>query len=164
MTRRFTHLKLRLMPYLYQCGLEATATGVPVLRPMPLEFPDDPAVAYLDRQYMLGPDILVAPVFSASGDVELYLPAGTWTHLLTGDRVTGGGWRRERHGFDSLPIYVRPGAVIPWGAHIDRPDRDWFEGLTLRVFPGGVGTAAVTVTNPYGRSETFHVDRAEITE
>lgn len=163
-TRRFTHLKLRLMPYLYQCGLEATATGVPVLRPMPLEFPDDPAVAYLDRQYMLGPDILVAPVFSASGDVELYLPAGTWTHLLTGDRVTGGGWRRERHGFDSLPIYVRPGAVIPWGAHIDRPDRDWFEGLTLRVFPGGVGTAAVTVTNPYGRSETFHVDRAEITE
>ena len=91
------------------------------LRPMQLEFPDDPAVAYLDRQYMLGADILVAPVFSATGDVEFYLPAGTWTNLLTGEEVAGGAWRRERHGFTSLPIYVRPGAVIPWGARSDRP-------------------------------------------
>src|SRR5690606_16999936 len=92
-TRIFTHLKMRLMPYLFQSGQEAAASGTPLMRPMMLEFPDDPAVAYLDRQYMLGPDILVAPVFSAEGDVEFYLPDGEWTHLLTGERVTGGGWR-----------------------------------------------------------------------
>jgi alpha-D-xyloside xylohydrolase len=163
-TRVFTHLKMRLMPYLYQAGVDAAHTGVPVMRPILLEFPDDPAVAYLDRQYMLGSDILVAPVFSASGEVEFYLPEGTWTSLITGERVRGGRWVRETHGFTSLPLYARPGAVIPWGARSDRPDYDYLDGLTLRVFDGGSGTADVTVTTPDGRSETFTVDRTEVTE
>lgn len=162
-TRVFTHLKMRLMPYLYAASLEAAASGAPIMRPMQLEFADDPAVAYLDRQYMLGADILVAPVFSSSGDVEFYLPSGTWTHLLTGEEVTGGGWRRERHGFTSLPIYARPGAVIPWGARSDAPDYDYLDGLNLRVFPGGSGTKDVTVTAPDGRSQTFTVDLSEVT-
>lgn len=163
-TRRFTHLKMQLMPYLFQAGQEAAASGIPLMRPMILEFPDDPAVAYLDRQYMLGPDILVAPVFSADGDVDLYLPDGEWTHLLTGERVTGGGWRHERHGFDSLPVYVRPGAVIPWGARTDRPDYDYHDGLELRAFPGGSGSATITVTAPDGTSRTYTADLEEPTE
>jgi alpha-D-xyloside xylohydrolase len=163
-TRFFTHLKMRLMPYLYQLGVDASRTGVPVMRPMQLEFPDDPAAAYLDRQYMLGGDILVAPVFSESGEVEFYLPAGTWTDLLTGEKVEGGRWVRETHGFLSLPLYVRPGAVLPWGARTDRPDYDYLDGLALRVFPGGTGAAEVAVTTPDGRSQTFTVDRAEVTE
>ena len=162
-TRIFTHLKMHLMPYIYAASLEAASSGAPIMRPLQLEFPDDPAVAYLDRQYMLGADILVAPVFSATGDVEFYLPAGTWTNLLTGEEVTGGAWRRERHGFTSLPIYVRPGAVIPWGARSDRPDYDYLDGLRLRVFAGGSGTRDVTVAAPDGRSETFAVDLAEVT-
>lgn len=163
-TRLFSRLKMRLMPYLYAAAREATVTGVPVMRPMALEFPDDPTTLHLDRQYMLGPDLLVAPVFSASGDATFYLPAGEWTHLLSGERVTGGGWRHETHGFDSMPLYVRPGAVVPWGAREDRPDYDYLDGLRLRVFPGGEGVAEVTVTTPDGRSETFRVDRAEVTE
>lgn len=163
-TRVFTKLKMRLMPYLYQLGLDAARTGAPILRPMQLEFPDDPLVAYLDRQYMLGPSLLVAPVFTASGEVEFCLPAGTWTSLLTGERVEGGGWRRERHGFDSLPLYVRAGSVLPWGAREDRPDYAYLDGLRLRVFPGGTGTTSVTVTEPGGRTETFAVDLAEVTE
>ncbi|GAA1683014.1 alpha-xylosidase [Microbacterium lacus] len=162
-TRVFTHLKMQLMPYLYAASLEAASLGTPLLRPMALEFPDDPAVGYLDRQYMLGADILVAPVFSASGDVDFYLPDGTWTHLLTGEQVEGGRWRRERHDFLSLPLYVRPGAVIPWGARTDRPDYDYLEGLRLRVFAGGAGTAEVVVTAPDGRAETFRVNRSEVT-
>ena len=157
-TRRFTHLKMRLMPYLHQLGVEAARTGIPLLRPMALEFPDDPAVAYLDRQYMLGPSLLVAPVMSASGEAEFYLPDGEWTSLLSGEHVEGGRWRRETHGFDSLPLYVRPGAVLPWGARHDRPDYDYLEGLELRVFPGGSGTREVVVTTPDGRSEVFEVD------
>lgn len=162
-TRRFAHLKMQLMPYLFQAGMDAAADGVPLLRPMLLEFPDDPAVLHLDRQYMLGGDILVAPVFSADGEVDFYLPAGEWTSLLTGETVRGGGWRRETHGFDSLPLYVRPGAVIPWGARTDRPDYDYLDGLRLRVFPGGTGTRSVTVTTPDGRSEQFTADLAEVT-
>ncbi|WP_036317905.1 alpha-xylosidase, partial [Microbacterium sp. B24] len=157
-TRRFTHLKMRLMPYLHQLGVDAARTGIPLLRPMALEFPDDPAVAYLDRQYMLGPSLLVAPVMSASGEAEFYLPDGEWTSLLSGEHVEGGRWRRETHGFDTLPLYVRPGAVLPWGARHDRPDYDYLEGLELRVFPGGSGTREVVVTTPDGRSEVFGID------
>ncbi len=136
-TRRFAKLKNRLAPYLVAAGHEAAATGLPVMRAMVLAFPDDPTCRTLDRQYLLGPDLLVAPVFSAEGDVELYMPAGTWTSLLTGEQVTGPGWRRERHGFDSLPLYVRGGAVLPLGEREDRPDSDHLDGLTLRVFPSG---------------------------
>ncbi|MEU7280624.1 alpha-xylosidase [Streptomyces sp. NPDC045431] len=139
--RRFTELKHRLMPYLYGAAVEAHRTGVPLMRPMLLEFPDDPGCRTLDRQYMLGPDLLVAPVFTTEGDVEFYLPEGVWTHLLTGETVTGPGWRRERHGFDSLPLYVRPGAVLPLGADDQRPDGDWTAGLTLLVAPGAGATA-----------------------
>ncbi|WP_127473106.1 alpha-xylosidase [Microbacterium sulfonylureivorans] len=162
-TRIFTHLKMRLMPYLFQAGMDAATTGVPLLRPMLLEFPDDPAVRHLDRQYMLGGDILVAPVFSAAGEVDFYLPPGEWTGLLTGETVTGGAWRRETHGFDSLPLYVRPGTVLPWGARTDRPDYDYLEGLDVRVFPGGTGTRTITVTTPDGSSQEFTADLGEVT-
>jgi len=63
--------------------------------------------------------------------VDFYVPAGTWTSLLTGERVEGPGRRREVHGFDSLPPLVRPGAVLPVGAREDRPDYDYLDGLTL---------------------------------
>ncbi|GGD74421.1 alpha-xylosidase [Microbacterium murale] len=162
-TRLFTRLKMRLMPYLHQVGLHATRTGVPVMRPMQLEFPEDPAVAYLDRQYMLGPDLLVAPVFTESGEVEFYLPEGEWTSLLTGEVVVGGRWLRETHGYTSLPLYVRPGAVLPWGAREDRPDYDYHDGLTLRVFRGGAGQRSITVTAPDGTSRSYTADLEEIT-
>ncbi len=147
-TKRFAELKNTLMPYLYTAGAHAAATGVSVARPMFFEFPDDPAVAYLDRQFMLGSDILVAPVMSADGTVDFYLPTGTWTSLLTGERVEGGRWVRETHGFDSLPLYVREGAMIPRGARSDRPDYDFLDGLTLEVYSGGaeVDTTVEIVT------------------
>ncbi|GHH42519.1 alpha-xylosidase [Streptomyces candidus] len=158
-TRQFTRLKHRLMPYLYGAAAEAHRDGVPLMRPMLLEFPDDPTTRALDRQYMLGPDLLVAPVFTEDGDVEFYLPEGTWTHLLTGERVRGPGWRREKHGFDSLPLYVRPGAVLPLGADDERPDGDWADGLTLLVAAGAQDTT-VTVPDREGRTAaTYRVTR-----
>jgi len=133
-TRRFARLKNRLMPYLLAAGEQASALGTPVMRPMIVEFPDDPAVAYLDRQYMLGPDLLVAPVFDADGVVDFYLPAGGWTSLLTGERLTGGRWITQKHALDSLPLFVRDGAVLPFGSRDDRPDYDYLDGLELRLY------------------------------
>jgi alpha-D-xyloside xylohydrolase len=153
-TRRFAKLKNRLVPYLLAAGREAAATGLPVMRPMVLAFPEDRNAATLDRQYLLGPDVLVAPVFTERGDVELYLPAGGWTQLLTGEHVDGGGWRRETHGFDSLPVYVRDGAVLPLGASEDRPDTDHLDGLTLRLFPGAAGTVEIEVAGARFTVET----------
>jgi len=159
-TRRFTRLKLQLMPYLYAAGVSASLTGTPVLRPMQLEFPDDPAVAYLDRQYMLGDSVLVAPVFRADGIVEFYLPSGLWTNYLSGEQVVGGSWRRETHGFDSLPVYVRQGAVLPIGARDDRPDYDYLDGLVLEVYPTPFESEPpreLAVWTPDGRREQFTV-------
>ncbi|MYX73193.1 TIM-barrel domain-containing protein, partial [Streptomyces sp. SID3915] len=158
--RRFTLLKHRLMPYLYGVAAEAHRTGVPMMRPMLAEFPDDPATRTLDRQYMLGPDLLVAPVFTEEGEVEYYVPEGTWTSLLTGESVTGPAWRHETHGFDSLPLLVRDGAVLPWGADDQRPDGDWLDGLTLRVFGPSTGERTVTVPDLTGATAaSFHVVR-----
>jgi alpha-D-xyloside xylohydrolase len=159
-TRRFTKLKLSLMPYLYAAGLEASRVGTPVLRPMQLEFADDPATGYLDRQYMLGGELLVAPVFSADGVAEFYLPAGTWTNYFTGDRVTGPGWRSEQHGYDTLPLYVRDAAVLPIGARSDRPDYDYLDGITIEVYPSSRDEPrTITVTTPTGETAEFRVER-----
>jgi alpha-D-xyloside xylohydrolase len=161
-TRRFTKLKLSLMPYLYAAGLESSRTGLPVMRPMALAFPDDRGAAHVDTQYLLGDDLLVAPVFSADGTVEVYLPAGRWTNWFTGEVVDAGSgtWRTERHDVLSLPLYVREGAVIPVGARDDRPDHDYLDGLVLKVFPGGDATRSLTVTTPTGESADFVVTRS----
>ncbi|GAA1122010.1 alpha-xylosidase [Kribbella jejuensis] len=152
--RKFTKLKLSLMPYLTAAGEEAHRDGVPMMRPMLLEFPDDPAAAYLDRQYMLGQDLLVAPVMSLDGEVSFYLPGGRWTSLLTGEVLTGPGWVQQTHGFDSVPLYVREGAVIPIGAVDDRPEYDWADGAELRWFQPSEGQV---VTVPVGPDATVEL-------
>lgn len=77
--REFTKLKLELMPYVYQLGLQPHANGTPVMRSMFVEFPDDPACRTLDRQYMFGPSMLVAPVFTYSGEVSYRFRCGCAT-------------------------------------------------------------------------------------
>jgi alpha-D-xyloside xylohydrolase len=111
-TRKFTKLKQDLMPYLMETSRSAHLHGTPMMRAMLLEFPDDRTCWSLDQQYMFGPDLLVAPVFSASGEVEFYLPAGTWTSYFSGEKLNGGRWVREKHGFDSVPLYVREGSNL----------------------------------------------------
>jgi alpha-D-xyloside xylohydrolase len=161
-TRRFSRLKLGLMPYLHQVGIEAHETGIPFMRPMQLEFPDDPSVQHLDRQYMLGSDLLVAPVFRADGEVEYLLPAGTWTNLLTGEVRAGGGWHREVHDVMSMPIWVREGAVLATTERVDRPDHDHLEGLIVTVHPGGTGTRTARVTSPTtGRRVDVRVEHGQ---
>jgi len=155
--RRFTKLKCRLMPYLYSVAREAHEKGLPMMRAMLLEFPDDPAVETLDRQYMLGDSLLVAPVFSEEGRVLVYLPDGRWTHLLTGEVVDGGKWRRERHGFMSLPLYVRPNALIAWGDRDDRSDYDYVDGVTFRLSEIDDGASATAVINDLGGNEALRV-------
>ena len=143
-TRTFARLKNQLMPYLWGCAVDAHRSGVPVMRPMLLEFPDDRTCRHLDRQYLLGPSLLVAPVFDDDGDVELYVPAGRWVNFLDGEEVEGPGWVRQRHGFDSLPLLVRPGSVIPVGARPDRPDYDDALAPVFEVFGMQDGDSSVT--------------------
>lgn len=148
--RQFTQLKCRLMPYLYPASSQAASHGTPVMRAMMLEFPEDPACDYLDRQYMLGDDLLVAPVFSEEGDVDFYLPQGRWTHLLSNEVAEGSRWHRQQHGFDSLPLYVRPNTLLALGSNDQKPDYDYSQQTEFHLFEledGAVAESAITDLN-----------------
>ncbi|MCW5952699.1 MAG: alpha-xylosidase, partial [Propionibacteriaceae bacterium] len=111
--RQFYDLRQQLMPYLLRTAHDAADHGWPVLRAMFLEFPDDPTCRHLDRQYMLGHDLLVAPVMRTDGRVTFYVPAGTWTDLFSGATIEGRGWHTQVHDFDTLPLLARPGSTLP---------------------------------------------------
>ncbi|MBI4901595.1 MAG: alpha-xylosidase [Actinobacteria bacterium] len=158
-TRLFTGLKLSLMPYLARLAEEAGDEGVPLMRPMVLEFPEDRGAWHVDTQFMLGDALCVSPVFRADGVANTYLPTAGWRHLLDG-HVAGPGWTSRAYGFDSLGLYVRPGTVLPVGAIDDRPEYAWADGVTLRAFdlPDGFD-ARVHVPGGAGPSATFTVRR-----
>lgn len=132
--RHFTQLKCRLMPYLYRQAALASEFGLPMMRAMMLAFPDDPACDYLDRQYMLGDALLVAPVFSEAGDVQFYLPEGRWTHLWYNDTINGSRWHKQRHDFMSLPVYVRENTLLALGNNDQRPDYAWHHDTAFQLF------------------------------
>ena len=112
--RHFNNLKKRIMPYLMDAAREARDHGWPMARAMVLEFPDDPACKYLDMQYMLGPALLVAPIFSDTSQVTYYLPAGEWRHLLSGETATGPAWRTDTYDYFSLPLWVSVERGAAW--------------------------------------------------
>jgi alpha-D-xyloside xylohydrolase len=140
--RQFTRLKNRLMPYLFGAAVTAHERGIPVMRAMPVAFPDDRGCDTLDREYMLGDSLLVAPVLSADGNVDYYLPSGRWTNFLDGRVVEGGRWLRDQHDFMSLPLMVRPGSLIPVGSDEERPDYAYAQSVTLHLFELGDGYQA----------------------
>jgi alpha-D-xyloside xylohydrolase len=128
--RHFTQLKCRLMPYLMAAAVQAHTTNLPMLRAMVLEFPDDPTCRTLDRQYMLGDSLLVAPVFH-DAKAEFYLPAGTWTHLLTGEVRSGGRWYFDELDFFGIPLWIRENAWLCVGTTGALVDYDLGRGVRL---------------------------------
>lgn len=149
--RKFVKVKCALMPYLYRQAVRAHQEGIPMMRPMFLEFPGDRTCETLDRQYMLGDSLLVAPVFKESGEVEYYLPEGTWYNLLTEAQAEGCRWHKERFDYFSLPLMLRPGTILPVGAHTERPDYAFYEGVKLLVYlPEDRGKAQTEVTDQSG--------------
>ena len=142
--RKFVKLKCALMPYLYRQAVKAHEEGIPMMRPMFVEFPEDRACEPLDKQYMLGDSLLVAPVFKESGEVEYYLPEGVWVNLLTGTTVKGGRWQKETHDYFSLPLMVRPGSIVAVGQESSRPDYDFADGVRFLLWLPEEGMTAET--------------------
>ena len=141
--RFFTKLKLSLMPYLYSGAVKTSETGIPMMRSMALEFEGDKNCEYLDKQYMLGDDILVAPIFNEEGEASYYLPAGTWTNYLTGETVEGGCWRTEKHGYLSIPMWVRANSVVATGIQAERADYAFKDNVEIKVYQLGAEKEAV---------------------
>ena len=132
--RYFAQLKASLMPYLYRNAVETHKTGVPMMRSMVLEFTEDKNCAYLASQYMLGDSLLVAPILNEDSMAEYYLPAGTWTNYLTGEERTGGNWYSEKHGYLSIPLYVKENSIVAKGAHNENAVYDYADGVDYQVY------------------------------
>ena len=159
--RHFTRLKNRLFPYLFSAAHEAHETGCPVMRSMFLEFPDDPACRHLDRQYLLGPSLLVAPCFRGDGIVEYYLPRGRWTTLLGNETIEGGRWQRTTVGFSEVPLFARENSLIAMSSNCERPHWTLQEPLTLHLV--NVRDGADLATRVYasdGACESFRCRRS----
>ena len=130
----FTNLKCSIMPYLFKTANDTATKGIPTMRAMILENQNDPACRYLDKQYMLGDSILVAPIFNEEGIAEYYLPHGTWTNFITGEKHEGGRWITEKHGYLSIPMMVKENSIIAVGANNTVPDYDFGKDVSLEVF------------------------------
>ncbi|KFY47943.1 hypothetical protein V495_01717 [Pseudogymnoascus sp. VKM F-4514 (FW-929)] len=144
--RKFCQLKNLLMPYVYRQAMDSHQHGLPLLRAMLIEYPDDKVCQGLDQQYMFGNSLLVAPVFSESGIVDFYVPTGKWVGLLDGQSFTGPAWFTRKYDYFHLPVLLRENKVLLVGKP-DKPDYDWAENIT-RVLVGAVTETALEVDVP----------------
>ena len=142
--RKYAVLRYRLLPYIHSCAARAAATGRPLLRPLLLDYQDDPNTHTLDLQYLFGDAFLVAPVFAELDDVRVYLPQGRWHDYWTRQVHTGPGWITVHAPLDTLPLLVREGAIIPMGPAQQFVDEKPLDPLTLDIYPAGAGACAIT--------------------
>ncbi|BFT73734.1 alpha-xylosidase [Paenibacillus sp. P36] len=140
--RHFTKLKSTLMPYLFESAIQSTEMGIPMMRAMVLDYAADPSTHHLDTQYMLGDNLLVAPIFNDRGQVMYYVPEGRWTDFFSGQVVEGGKWHEETHGYMTLPLLVKPNSLVAIGANDQKPDYDYADGVSLHLFELQDGASA----------------------
>ena len=141
--RRAIELRYELLPHIYQVMQEASETGVPALRPLFLEFPDDPETYGMQDQFLFGRDLLVAPVLrEAATERELYLPAGDWYDYWTGRRVAGKRRLRVPVTLESIPIYVRAGAFLFRQPAVQHTGEMAGQPLRVSVYPAARSEAS----------------------
>ena len=148
----FSKQKNKLMPYIFANAMTAHKKGIPMMRPMVLSFQNDPVCSYMDRQYMFGDSLLVAPVFNKEGTTKAYLPEqpGKWTNWATNAVSCGGKFVDEKHDYFSLGLWVRPNSVIAMGTTDSVVDYEYAVNPTLHVFE--LTKTEVVVYNPTGEA------------
>jgi alpha-D-xyloside xylohydrolase len=131
--RRYALLRYRLLPYIWSSAQETVETARPLMRPLFMEYPDDPTCQHIERQYLLGPSLLVAPVFDEDGRVRVYLPEGGWHDFWTGEVLAGPRWLDRTVPLDTMPLYVRDDSLLPLGPEMTSiGERPW-RPLELQV-------------------------------
>jgi len=139
--RKYLMFKERMTPYMYTLCNEAHQTGVPAVRGLVLEYPNDPitwsdAVKY---EYLLGKNLLVAPVYKSEAERDsIYLPAGNWIDYWDGKEYAGNQTLRHYPApLDKLPLFVRSGAIIPMYQQMMYDKQQAIDTLTLDIYPAG---------------------------
>jgi len=111
--RSFAEMRNRLNYYLVRLGDESIRSGLPMMRGMMIEFPDDPECLDIDDQYMLGSAFLVAPIYEDKVERKLYLPEGEWVEIHTNKVYDGGQWITVNADIHTIPVFVRSGVILP---------------------------------------------------
>jgi alpha-glucosidase len=135
--RKYLRLRYRLLPYIYNALHAACADGIPIMRPLVMEFPDDANLYNLSDEYLFGPEILVAPVLDQGAtEREVYLPQGLWIDFWTDDVLGGPSLRKVQAPLDAIPLFVRQGAIIPMGPDLQYSTECPLDPLSLEIYPG----------------------------
>lgn len=140
--RQFLHLRYRLLPYLLGEARRSAAAGLPMMRALVVEFPDDPTTWNVDDQWLLGEHLLVAPIFDTSGHRRVYLPGGRWEDWWTGEVVDGGRWLTVEAALDRVPLWIRDGGAIALGPVMRHVGERPVGPVTIRAVPPAGGRAA----------------------
>jgi len=152
--REYARLRYRLVPYIYTYAEVAARTGLPVVRPLVLEYQDDPTVHRLDTQYLLGEDVLVAPVFTERARRSVYLPGDEWRDYWTGERYEGNQTVEMPVEIDEMPVFVRAGSIVPQRAPTQSIQSGTPEHLELDA----------TLANGEARGRFYDVGRDELAD
>ena len=139
--RRAVELRYRLMPYLYDAFHEAAESGLPVMRALLLDYPDDPQAVGQNYEFLFGDDLLVAPVVkSDEREWDVYLPRGVWYDFWTDQRYAGPRHVNVEAPLDRVPVFVRGGAIIPTQQVVEYTDQAPVDPLTFEIYPAGNST------------------------
>jgi alpha-glucosidase/alpha-D-xyloside xylohydrolase len=138
--KKYAELRYQLIPYTYTLAAEARTSGLPLMRAMWLHYPDDEKLRGLGTQYLWGRDMLVAPVFKQSAATrDVVLPDGIWYDWWTGKKETGPAAITRKVDLETMPIYVRAGAIIPFDPVRQYMSQPVSEPTTIRVYSGANG-------------------------
>ncbi|MGH9594017.1 MAG: TIM-barrel domain-containing protein, partial [Bryobacteraceae bacterium] len=159
---KYLRLRYQLMPYIYSLGYKNWQTGAPIMRALPLDFPNDPNVAQIGDEYMLGPAFLVAPVTEqGSTTKQVYLPAGVdWYNFWTGERLKGGQTIEVSAPIDTIPLFVRAGSILPLGSPVENTHQAQTIEKIL-VYPGA--DADFTLFSDDGQTYAYEKGAGSIT-
>lgn len=149
-------LRYRLLPFLYTVVEEASRTGLPVMRPLMLEYPDDPQTHGRGDQFLVGTGLLVAPVLNeAATSRDVYFPKGEWIDFHTGARLEGGKTHRVEAPLHRLPVFVRAGSIIAMQPVVQHTGEMAAQPIVFRVFPDSRGQAVGTLYDDDGESMRY---------
>jgi alpha-glucosidase/alpha-D-xyloside xylohydrolase len=142
--KKYLELRYRMLPYIYTAVKECCETGLPIMRALWLHYPDDPAAVARGDQYLWGRDVLVSPVVEKGASTRrLYLPRGAWFDFWTEERIEGGREIDRTVNLETMPLHIRAGAILPLGPVKQFVDEPADAPVTLVVYPGADGAAAL---------------------
>jgi len=132
--KKYLTLRYRLLPYIYSQAVNSTQSALPIVRPLVLEFQQDPNVQRLDLEYMFGDAFLVAPTVSEATRQLVYLPAGIWIDFWNKEVVLGNRWIEIATSLEKLPLWVRGGSIVPMGPEMDFVNQKPLDPLTIELY------------------------------